>query len=311
MTMIPAHASEWDDIVGSMAGAATYHDRWYNQLSANMAGGEAFLLSYEKLPYRAAIPLIIHGQADKGKATSAYGYPGPLANSHDLPADFIADFQANCLDLLMEQGLSTVSSRLNPMSKTVSLIEGMGNVRHVGDTVMIDLGPSDEDRLRSYRRNHRQDISKTRKLSPRTYHDHDFTHINRFAEIYIENMKRVKSEDSYLFGIDYFNFIIDHLKDSTYLLITEISDNILCGGLFFCQNQIAYAHLVGFVSSVECKSPIKTLFDDACIFFRKLGYKGVFLGGGVGAKNDSLFHFKSGFGDITLPYHVWEWQSTC
>ena len=301
----------WDEHLKAMPAATPYHDRWYNQLSASQVDGQALLFSYRRDSHHAVFPLIIFDRSGGGReATSAYGYPGPLANSAKSPPEFIEEFQHHLRESLWQEGVATAFSRLNPLSdKAHHLLENMGSFRHVGDTVMIGLDLPDEDRLRSFRRNHRKDIAKIRKLSLNSFVDRDFDHIDTFADLYRESMRRVQADERYLFDRAYFRFIAEHMPDQTTLLILEIDGVVISGGFFLHDQQTAYAHLVGCTDSELQKSPIKVLFDDACTLFRQKGLKGVFLGGGVGAHNDSLFHFKSGFSDIIMPFYVWDWSA--
>lgn len=310
MRLVDAKSPEWTELLGAMPVATPYHDRWYHQLSAELVDGRALLFSYERGPFHAVLPLLLPDSSEQLDATSAYGYPGPLANTKNLPPEFVAGFQRRLRDALLQENVVTASTRINPFSEIAKpLLGGMGAFRHVGGIISVDLTPSDEERLRSYRRNHRKDLAKIRKLSVETVVDETFEHLKTFTELYRQSMVRVDAEERYFFDEDYFGIIAQQMTGRALLLISKIEDEIVCAGLFFHDRDVAYAHLVGYTTSKSCRSPTKLLFDDACRYFRKRGCKQLLLGGGLGARQDSLFHFKSGFSDIVLPFFVWEWNA--
>ena len=96
-------------------------------------------------------------------------------------------------------------------------------------------------------------------------------------------------------------------SDDIVLLQTSIADDLACGGLFFCSGDVAYAHLTATTDQWAGQSPTKVLFDDAARYFKQRGCRWLHIGGGLGAREDSLYRFKSGFSKIHLPFHVWKY----
>ena len=312
---IDAESNRWDEIVTSMAGHSVYQSAAYHRLAAAMDGGNARLFFFEKGDRRIAIPLIIRdinpAFASNGgvlrDATSVYGYPGILSNVDRVPREFIDRFQYVLGREMQRENVVTVFVRLDTIRTGTEFVAGLGNVERIGDTVAIDLSTDDETRLRQYRRNHRSDIGKLRGLGAETVDDPDFRSLPAFEKAYRKSMRRVGAKEWFSFGLAFFQSLCEQCGDDIVLLQTKVDGQLACGGLFFCSDDVAYAHLTATEDRWADKSPTKVLFDDAARYFRRLGYRWLHIGGGLGAREDSLYRFKCGFGADRFPFHVWKY----
>jgi hypothetical protein len=187
------------------------------------------------------------------------------------------------------------------------LIDGLGDVEEMGQTIAIDLTTCDEARFKQYRRNHRSDITRLRTLGAHTIADPEFTTLASFEDAYRRSMERVGANEWFKFGLPYFRELCSHQANDVVLLQTSIAGESACGGLFFCSGDVAYAHLTATTDQWAGRSPTKVLFDDAAHYFKQRGCRWLHIGGGLGAREDSLYRFKSGFSNIRLPFHVWKY----
>ena len=78
--------------------------------------------------------------------------------------------------------------------------------------------------------------------------------------------------------------------------------------MFTKKNTIVQYHLSGTSERFLDLNPIKLLIDEMRIIGTKENFSYFNLGGGVGSKEDSLFHFKSGFSKDSMPFKVWKYM---
>ena len=321
LRQIHADSSKWDEIVRSMNGHNVYQSAAYHRLAEKMDGGKATLFLFEQDSRRAAIPLIIReidtspgkpkppGQSKKAlrDATSVYGYPGILTNCGDAPATFIHQFQTSLRDALQQSNIVTVFVRLGVFHRCSKLIEGLGSIENVGNTVAIDLANCAVTRFKNYRRNHRTNIKQLRAIGAQTDADLRFEHLSSFADTYHRSMHRVGASDWFSFGLEYFRNLCNRHPEEIVLLRTRVEDDLACGGMFFFDGEVAYAHLTATSDDWVGKSPTKVMFDDAANYFKHRGCRWLHLGGGLGANEDSLYRFKCGFSKQRIPFRVWKY----
>jgi lipid II:glycine glycyltransferase (peptidoglycan interpeptide bridge formation enzyme) len=99
-----------------------------------------------------------------------------------------------------------------------------------------------------------------------------------------------------MFSDDYFAQLRDRLKGYVHLCSIMSPDNDLSAAAVFttCGDIIQY-HLGGTSPYYIKEAPSKLIFDAIRTWGKAAGYRYFHLGGGLGASQDSLFHFKAGF----------------
>lgn len=313
--MIPCHSARWNEIIHALPGFDIYHTSEFHQLKNGENFIEPRLFHYQSGSHTIALPLVLRsidamvsGQS-RGllDAASVYGYPGPLTDCDALSPAVTTAFQDSLAETLRHLGVVSVFSRLNPFKPNQHLLDGLGRIEDVGYSVGIDLTLDEETRFAAYRHNHRDNIRRLRAQGIRVIHDAAFAHIDEFRELYYSTLARIDAASYYYFDASYFRRIAKLIKNEAYLLIGRIRDETICGGLFFCMNDVAHAHLTATSSTWLPMAPTKMLFDEAARFFRERGGRVLHLGGGVRGKADGLYHFKAGFGTLTFPFKVWKW----
>ena len=310
-------SERWTDVLAHIPQHDFYHLPQYHALAEQRREGRACLYVYCEADYCLALPLLLRPIADVpglGKAgqtwmdaTSVYGYVGPVASHTELPSEVIGRFQDALTTALVEQRVVSLFSRLHPLLAQADLLTGLGQCVPLGSTVSIDLTlPADVRRAR-YRRNHRSDIDKLRRLGVHCRLDTTWDHLTEFVEIYGETMCRVCATQSYCFDLAYFQRLVSLLGDEMQLFVCQLEGEIICGGLVsFCCEIVQY-HLCGSRSAYRRLAPNKLMTDVMCEWAAEQGARVFHLGGGVGARRDSLFHYKSGFSDRVHDFDVWQW----
>ena len=76
---------------------------------------------------------------------------------------------------------------------------------------------------------------------------------------------------------------------------------MLAAGLFFERQGIVQYHLSGSRRPALRRQPTKLMMDDMVAWAQARGNRVLHLGGGVGGREDSLFHFKAGLLGLAHP----------
>ena len=118
-------------------------------------------------------------------------------------------------------------------------------------------------------------------------------------------MHRVGAADWYFFDHDHFIGLRDNLHANMHLLVVRFGEQVASAGLLSETCGIVQFHLAGTRSGFEDSDAIKLLTHFARDWGKARGNDVFHLGGGVGAANDSLFYFKSGFSKHRSVFQTW------
>jgi hypothetical protein len=313
----PEQRAEWMDVLKQSFQHDFYYLPAYHALAEEQGEGRAHLFVYREGNDFVAIPLLLRpieaapGLARVGEgwwdATSVYGYAGPIASHADLPASVLRNFRSALREALQERHIVAVFSRLHPLILQPELLSGLGECTPMGQTVSIDLTlPVDVQRAR-YRKNHKRDINKLRRLGVTCLHDQDGAYLNEFINIYYENMHRLNASGKYLFEHSYFEKLASTLESRVHLFVCSLESKAICGGLFLLCDGIVQYHLGAARNDFLELAPMKLLLDAVRLWANRHEAHVFHLGGGVEAQEDSLFHFKAGFSDQRHEFAIWRW----
>ena len=299
----------WNIVLNDIEYYDFYHTWDYHMLSKTEEE-VPILVHYNINGKSIAIPLFIRKihNSDFYDATSAYGYPGPITNFKCGDLD-LGVFVQVLQKLLFESRIISVFSRLNPFIPCQEeFCKPLGEISTLGKIVFIDLTLSSEEQWGNYHKRLRTYINKAR----RTYtikRLETSDEINTFVQLYYENMKRVNADKKYFFSEAYF-YDLFRSKDfdtHTLLAVDKASNTIAGGAIFIKKNNLIQYHLSGVKNEFLSLNPIKLLIDEMRILGTFHKYQYLNLGGGVGNKEDSLFHFKSGFSSKCKDFKVWKY----
>jgi lipid II:glycine glycyltransferase (peptidoglycan interpeptide bridge formation enzyme) len=159
-----------------------------------------------------------------------------------------------------------------------------------------------------YRRSKKSLIKKQRrKGTVACLHDQEKAHWSEFVDIYEETMRRVNAAQMYFLGEDYFSELDRNLGPALQLFVAVIGDKIAAAGLFTICNGIVQYHFGATRNEFLKLSPMTLIFDTVRLWANEIGAHTFHLGGGVGAREDSLFHYKAGFSDRRHDFATWRW----
>lgn len=306
---------EWDQIVSAAASYDFYHLSGYHALAEACGEGQARLLVYEEGDHTIALPLLLRPTAEipgleatsSWDATSVYGYPGPVLSGDDVPEEVLERFRRSLEPRLRQMDVVSVFSRLHPLLPQRDILAGLGRIECLGRTASIDLSLPLQEQRRAMSANHRRQINRLRSSQVVCFNDGDWQFLDDFVEIYNETMQRVHAVPYYNFSKDYILALKASVSERLRLFVVKLGEETICGGLFVFTNGILQYHLGGTRSAYLRLAPMKILFDTVRLCGCATGATRFHMGGGLGAKEDSLYEFKRRFATDTHDFHIWKW----
>lgn len=296
----------------------TYHRPGYVRVAAAHAGGrpcafwartragdhagEAELLA----PLvRRALPEGLGAPAGWTDVIAPYGYAAPLVTPAASPAAehaLVARFAESC----RAHDVVSAFCRLHPLlASPLEALGAHGQVQVHGQTVYVDLTGGADAVARQLRGNHRRDLRRLAAAGFALRID-DWALLPAFADVYQQAMDRLGAARSLYFDQAYFRALAGELPGSVHLACALAPDGELAAGAFFlvCQGLLQY-HLGASASAYLALSPLKLCLHGMSLAGQARGYRWHHLGGGVGARQDSLYQFKSGFSPLRGAFRSW------
>jgi hypothetical protein len=289
-----------------------YHQPAYVRVAAAHDGGRPCAFWARRGQAELLIPLLVRalpaalGAPDTwSDAIAPYGYPAPLLTlgASDRDADALV---AVFMDACREAGVVSVFCRLHPLlASPLAALGAHGLVHEHGQTVYIDLGLSADALALQLRSNVRRDLQRLARAGFQLEIDR-WSRLPAFAAVYTEAMDRLQAARSLYFDASYFHALVDELPGSTHLACLLAPDGALAAGALFmvCQGLMQY-HLGASADAYRAHSPLKPCLHGMSLEGKARGYRWHHLGGGLGARQDSLFHFKSGFSPLRGVFRSW------
>ncbi len=309
------HRAEWEGVLSRSRTHDFYHLPSYHLLAEKRGEGKANLYVYQDGDRFVALPLLIRqietvsGLESAGQglsdATSVYGYAGPLASEAELPDDFLDAFRGALFSAFRVARVVSVFSRLHPLIVQQPILSSLGESQVIGRTVSMDLLLPWDVQFSHYRENHRRGTNRLRRMGAKCQEDTGYRHLDEFVNVYEQTMRRANAAEGYFFEREYF-LSLAGMAD-VHLFICTIEGEMLCGGLFTLCDGIVQYHLSGVRSEFQKLAPTKLLLDEARLWANEQKAWVLHLGGGLGSREDSLFHFKAGFSDRRHDFAVWRW----
>lgn len=246
----------------------------------------------------------IPGEPNLFDAQTPYGYPGPIFSKTD-PA-FRAAAIAAVAPELGKHNVVTAFARLHTLiNQDVSPFAGQGVLVQHGETVVIDCTQTDEEMWKQTRDNHRRGIKSLTKAGATVEVDESWNAFPEFHACYTQTMQRVNASAYYFFTPEYFYKLREALSNRLHLCVVRLNGAVACGGVFAETGDLLQYHLGGTAEAALAAHPSKLMFHYIRSWARQRGLKRLHLGGGVGGQADSLFLFKKGFSNWTVPFHTW------
>jgi hypothetical protein len=177
----------------------------------------------------------------------------------------------------------------------------------MGETISIDLTASEAEHRAQYNKSCRTSLRRLREEGFTSFHDYENRYLPAFVEIYGETMRRAGAQSSYFFDERYFDLLTRELSDVSHLFVALKDGEVAAATLCTLCDGIVQDHLGGTRDAFLKFSPDRLVVDAERIWAKELGARVFHLGGGVGAQDDSVFRYKSGFSDRRHTFRTWRW----
>ncbi len=241
-------------------------------------------------------------------AISPYGYASPIVSVRRGCDE--SQFLERAIDALVEclagQKVVSVFCRLHPMlALPHEPLQRRGTIVEHGPTVYCDLRRSPSELWNATRETVRRQIRRVEQEGYVAEEDTDWDRYDDFQEVYADTMRRVGASEWYFFDREHFAQLRGALAGTMHLIVVRSVSQVVCAGLFSQSCGIVQYHLAGTRDGYEKCDVSKLLIHYAREWTKERGNDVLHLGGGVGAANDSLLHFKSGFSKLRSTFHTW------
>lgn len=301
---------KWDSIVRTFQNYDTYYLSGYVKAFMIHGDGEPLLFYYEGDTVRGINVVMKRDVAGddsfKGKISekkyfdfaTPYGYGGWLTEGENVSPLF-EEYKKWCI----ENGIISEFVRFHPMLRNQEKCEDFYEVIRLGEVVHMELSSQDEiwNNIISKNRNM---IRKAKKNGVSIYNGRFPEIFEKFRVIYNSTMDKDNADKYYYFGNDFYRSILDDLPQNAQIFWAEKDGQVIAASIMLAANGKINYHLSGSLKEFSSLAPTNLLLYQTALWGCANGYKTLYLGGGVGSGEDSLFKFKRSFykGDLNRFY---------
>ncbi len=316
--IISADDPRWTEVLGRFPAYDFHHLPAYVALEAERRGAKAgaYVLQCDQgsflLPLlESQVPLTLQPEGISPEdALAPYGYAGPLiAADGDMMQreKFVALVLARLVEHLRCRNICSLLLRFHPLLPIpLKPFQALGHLVFHGETVDVDLRQTPAQLWSDTRRDFRNPINRMERQGFRFELDFAAQRLGDFVKIYHETMLRVRADPQYFFSQDYFRGLKTALGPGFVLAhVFNPAGEMVSSGIFTVCSGIVQYHLSGNSFGGQGSDGSKLLLHGVRQWAREHGSTHFHLGGGVGARNDSLFLFKSGFSSGRAQFHTW------
>lgn len=294
-------SEQWDAIVRSFEDYDTYWLSGYVKAFRIHGDGEPLLFHYENGSTRGINVVMkrdvakdenFKGLIEEGQYydfATPYGYGGWIIEGENMEELFAA-YSA----WLERNGIISEFVRFHPMIKNHEKCGDFYEVIQLGEVVHMVLD-SPETIWENITSKNRNMIRKAQKNNVRIYNGRFPGIYEKFRIIYNGTMDKDKAEAYYYFGPDFYESVLNDLPQNAQLFWAEREGNVIAASIMMAANEKMNYHLSGSLREYSSLAPTNLLLYQAALWGCENGYKTLYLGGGVGSGEDSLFKFKRAF----------------
>lgn len=175
-------------------------------------------------------------------------------------------------------------------------------VRYLRDTIYMDT-TNKENIMANMDSKNRNMVRKAVKNNVTICHDKG-EHLDEFIRIYEATMAHDHAARYYYFEREYYEYLIEHMKDHTEFFYSVCEGKYIGAAIFFYNQEYMHYHLSGMDAEYRFTAATNLLLYEAAVWACEKGIRLLHLGGGMEAE-DSLFGFKKQFNrQGRLPFHV-------
>ncbi len=292
---------EWDAIVRSFKDYDVYWLSGYAKAFKIHGDGEPLLFFYEDSLTRGINVVMKRDVARDIRFVglipqdvyydfiTPYGYGGWIIEGKSVNHLF-----ETYLDWVKSNSIVSEFVRFHPMVKNHELCSDYYDVTKLGEVVHMDLSSPQEiwNNITSKNRNM---IRKAIKNGIKVYNGRFPAIYDAFLHIYNGTMDKDGADKYYYFEREFYESVLDDLPHNAQVFWAQKDQQIISASIILAANGRLNYHLSGSNKEFSTLAPTNLLLYEVALWGCANGYRTLYLGGGVGSEEDSLFKFKRAF----------------
>lgn len=294
-------SEKWDEVVRSFNEYDVYWLSGYVKAFYLHGDGDPILFYYEGNHSR-GINVVMKRDLGKEKRfekiisedryfdfATPYGYGGWIIEGTEFESVFTSYY-----DWAVSNGIISEFVRFHPMIGNHKFCEEFYEVIRLGEVVHMDIS-SPEIIWNNIISKNRNMIRKAIKNNIKIYNGRFPEIYEKFRVIYNRTMDRDCAEAYYYFDKSFYESVLEDLSNNAQVFWAEKDGQVIAAAIMLAANGRMNYHLSGTVREYSSLAPTNLLLYEAALWGCANGYKTLYLGGGVGTREDSLFKFKRTF----------------
>lgn len=294
-------SEQWDSVVRSFIEYDVYWLSGYVKAFKIHGDGEPLLLFYESGSTRGMNVVMkrdiakderFRGKIPEGEFfdfATPYGYGGWMIEGEETQKLF-----DQYRDWAETNGIVSEFVRFHPMIKNHAACASFYNEIQLGEVVHMELD-SPEVIWNGLISKNRNMIRKAVKNGVSIFNGRFPEIYEKFRVIYNGTMDRDDAEPYYYFEPEFYSSVLEDLPQNAQVFWAEKDGRVIAASIILAANGRMNYHLSGSLREFSSLAPSNLLLYKAALWGCANGYKTLYLGGGVGSGEDSLFKFKRAF----------------
>lgn len=295
-------AEQWDRIVRSFCNYEVYYLSEYTRAFEIHGDGQPLLFYYDD-SYVRGINVVMKRDISlethfRGKLaentyfdiTSPYGYGGWLieGGAPDMLFQAYSEWCCNH-DIVCE------FARFHPVLENHKKCWGAYEVAGLGKTVVMDLS-SPQCIWENITSKNRNVIRKAIRNEIKIYNGRYPDIFEKFRYIYNRTMDQDGAESYYYFEPEFYDSVLKGLEQNVQIFYAQLPNGeIIAAAIMLIANGYMNYHLSGSLREYSSLAATNLLLYKAALWGCENGCRTLYLGGGVGTREDGLFRFKKSF----------------
>lgn len=218
-----------------------------------------------------------------------YGYGGWIIegdNKEELFNEYYAWLEKN--------GIISEFVRFHPIIKNHKACQDFYDVIQLGEVVHMDLS-SPEVIWENIPSKNRNMIRKAIKNDVKIFNGRYPEIYDIFREIYNATMDKDNADSYYYFEPEFYESVLNDLPENAEIFYAVKDGMVIAASIMIFANGMMNYHLSGSLREYSSLAPTNLLLYKAALWGCANGCRTLYLGGGVGSGEDSLFRFKKAF----------------
>ena len=305
-------SEEWDDVVHSFEEYDVYYLSGYVKAFHIHGDGEPLLFYYEDSSIRGINVVMKRDIAQDAHfvgriaedtyydIVTPYGYGGWLIEGNgDGNESLFKAYET----WLQKNRIISEFVRFHPMLQNQQACEKYYEIVRLGEVVHMSLN-SPKDIWDNVTSKNRNVIRKAEKNEVKIYNGRFPKIYEVFHRIYDETMDKDNADKYYYFTNEFYESILDDLSENAQVFFAVKDAKIIAAAIILAANGKLNYHLSGSLRQYSSLAATNLLLYKVALWGYENGYSSLYLGGGVGSGEDSLFKFKRAFykGDLNRFY---------